>query len=185
MKILIACEFSGIVRDAFIRRGHDAYSVDLLPSERKGNHIIADVTGLLSPVWDMMIAFPPCTFLCRSGARWHWGSDEQENALEFVEVLLNAPIKRIALENPVGAINTAIGKPDQIIHPWYFGHPETKTTCLWLNNLPLLRATKIVEPLFTRVHYASPGPERWKERSRTLPGIARAMARQWGNKENL
>jgi hypothetical protein len=181
MKILIACEFSGIVREAFNAKGHDAYSVDLLNTETPGKHIVGDVTSLLSPIWDMMIAFPPCTYLCRSGARWYSGSDEQELALEFVSTLLCAPIKKIALENPVGAISSCIAKPQQIIQPWQFGDPETKTTCLWLNNLPKLIPTNIVTPnKKSAVHSAAPGPNRWRERSRTFQGIAEAMAEQWG-----
>lgn len=180
MKILIGCEFSGIVRDAFIANGHQACSIDLIPSERPGPHVIADVLDIISDKWDMGIFFPPCTYLARSGARWHWGSDEQEEALAFVSALMDAPIEKIAIENPIGAINTMIEKPTQIIQPWMFGHGETKATCLWLYGLPPLVPTNIVEGRYPRVHYASPGQDRWKERSRTLIGIAEAMADQWG-----
>jgi len=182
MKCLIACEFSGVVRDAFRARGHDAWSCDLLPCETSGNHIQAPIEDVLrlDVAWDLMIAHPPCTHLCVSGARWFKGKlTEQEQALKFVQSLLAAPIRRIALENPIGIISTRIRKPDQIIQPWMHGHGETKATCLWLKNLPKLVPTDIVEGRVGRVHRASPGPDRWKERSRTLPGIASAMAAQW------
>ncbi len=185
MRVLVACEFSGIVRDAFIAAGHDAVSCDLLPSERPGPHIQDDViwAGLYSPEpFDLCIAFPPCTRLTVAGARWFKGrEEEQEAALDFVRMLMDLPIERIAIENPIGVISTRIRKPDQIIQPWMFGHGETKATCLWLKNLPKLVATDIVDGRTPRVHHASPGPDRWKERSRTLPGIAAAMAAQWGN----
>lgn len=193
MKVLIACEFSAVVRDAFIRTGHDAWSCDLLPSEsRFYAHFQWDVLDLLSTgkSWDLMIAHPPCTHLAVSGARWWKGRKaDQEAALEFVRLLLDAPIPRIALENPIGKISTAIRKPDQIIQPFMFGHPETKATCLWLKNLPLLVPTNDVREEMAllparerhRVHHASPGPDRWKERSRTLVGLANAMATQWGS----
>lgn len=182
MNVLIACEFSGIVRDAFIETGHNAVSCDLLPTESRGPHIQCDVLELLDNGWDLMIAHPPCTYLCRSGARW-WKDrrQEQQEALEFVRQLLDAPIHHIALENPIGCISTRIRKPDQIIQPWMFGHGETKATCLWLKNLPPLTPTNIVDGREPKVHYAKPGKNRWKERSRTLPGIAAAMAEQWGN----
>lgn len=182
MRVLVACEFSGIVRDAFIAQGHDAWSCDLLPSERPGPHYQMDV-GLVAigQVWDLMIAHPPCTYLAVSGARWfkdrQW---EQQQALNFVRALMRVPIARIAIENPISVISSRIRKPDQIIQPWMFGHGEVKATCLWLKNLPLLVPTDIVEGRTPRVHHASPGPDRWKERSRTLPGIAAAMAAQWG-----
>ena len=180
MRVLVACEFSGIVRDAFIARGHDAVSVDLLPSERPGPHIQGDVRQYLRAGWDLMIAHPPCQHLAVSGARWFAEKrQEQSEALAFVQGLLDAPIPRIALENPVSVISTRIRKPDQIIQPWQFGHGETKATCLWLKGLPPLVPTHIVEGRKPRVHHASPGPDRWKERSRTLPGIAEAMAAQW------
>ena len=181
MRVLVACEFSGIVRDAFIARGHDAISVDLIPSEAPGPHAVQDVRQLLTPGWDLMIAFPPCTHLAVSGARWFKDKQaEQAEALAFVQMLMNAPIPRIALENPVSVISSRIRKPDQIIQPWMFGHGEVKATCLWLKNLPLLKPTNIVDGRIPRVHHASPGPDRWKERSRTLQGIADAMAEQWG-----
>jgi len=179
--VLVACEFSGIVRDAFIERGHDAVSCDLLPSERPGPHIQGDVLEHLADGWDLTIAFPPCTYLAASGARWWAGRQrEQAEAIEFVRVLLAAPIPQIALENPVGRLSAAVRKPDQIIQPWQFGHGETKATCLWLKGLPLLRPTDLVLWREARVHRMSPGPNRGRERSRTLPGIAAAMAEQWG-----
>lgn len=160
MNILVACEFSGVVRDAFAKRGHDVWSCDLLPTEKVRQHIQDDVLTVLNDGWDMMIAFPPCTYLAVSGARWFKDrQQEQIAALEFVRRLLGAPIDRIALEN---------------------GHGETKATCLWLKNLPLLKPTLIVEGRFGRVHHEPPSPDRWKRRSRTLIGIAEAMATQWG-----
>lgn len=180
MRVLVACEFSGIVRDAFIRHGHDAVSVDLLPSELPGPHIIGDVLEVMSPRWDMMIAFPPCTYLCRSGAWRHSGTQNQRDSLEFVRKLLFSDINYIALENPVGAISSNIRKPTQIIQPWQFGHGETKTTCLWLKNLPILNYTRIVPGRASRVWQEPPHDYRWKNRSRTLKGIANAMAHQWG-----
>lgn len=181
MRVLVACEFSGVVRDAFAARGHDAWSCDLLPSERQGKHIQGDVLAVLDDGWDLMIAHPPCTHLAVSGARW-WAlkGKEQEGALRFVRLLMGAPIEKIALENPVSIISTAIRKPEQIIQPWQFGHGETKKTCLWLKNLPPLIPTDIVDGREPRVHKMSPGPNRWKERSRTYGGIAKAMAEQWG-----
>ncbi len=180
MRVLIACEFSGIVRDAFIDQGHDAWSADLLPSERAGNHLIGNVLNCLDWKWDLMIAHPPCTRLAVSGARWFKQfQNEQEKALDFVRALLIAPIERIALENPISVISTRIRKPDQIIQPWQFGHGETKATCLWLKNLQNLIPTNIVEGREGRVWKESPSPDRWKNRSRTLSGIAQAMAAQW------
>ena len=182
LRVLVACEFSGIVRDAFIARGHDAHSVDLLPSELAGPHFNSDALVIARDYeWDLMIAHPPCTYLAVSGARWFAERrSEQEEALAFVLALMNAPIERIALENPISVISSRIRKPDQIIQPWQFGHGEVKATCLWLKNLPPLIPTNIVDGRQPRVHHASPGPDRWKERSRTLPGIAAAMAEQWG-----
>lgn len=179
----MACEFSGVVRDAFARRGHDAWSCDLLPSETPGNHVQGDVLEILGQGWDLMIAHPPCTHLAVSGARWFKDKlAEQEAALEFVRALLSAPIPQIALENPVSIISSRIRKPDQTIQPWLFGHGEVKATCLWLKNLPPLQpVVGISGGREARVHRASPGPERWKERSRTLLGIAEAMAEQWGD----
>lgn len=181
MKILVACEFSQVVTKAFRNRGHEAYSCDILPTE--GNlewHIQDDVLNHLNDGWDMMIAHPPCTYLCSSGARWwKFRQNEQEAALNFVQILLDAPIYRIALENPIGIISTRIRKPEQIIQPWQFGYGETKATCLWLKNLPLLKPTNIVEGRYARVHREPPSPDRWKNRSRTYQGIAEAMASQW------
>lgn len=181
MRVLIACEFSGTVREAFARLGHDAWSCDVLPTERPGNHYQCDVREVLEEGWELMICHPPCTHLSSSGARW-WGAKqkEQAEALDFVRLLLNAPIPRIALENPVGLIGTQIRKADQVVHPWQFGHGETKTTCLWLKNLPHLNPTLIVEGRKPRIHFETQSPERWKNRSRTYSGIAEAMAAQWG-----
>lgn len=181
MRVLVACEFSGIVRDAFARRGHDALSCDLLPTEAPGQHYEGDVLDIIDDGWDLMVAHPPCTHLSVSGARW-WPDKlaEQGEALDFVRALLNAPVERIALENPIGKISTAIRKPDQIIQPWEFGHGETKATCLWLKGLPKLVPTNIVAGREPRVHRMAPGPNRWRERSRTFAGIAAAMADQWG-----
>lgn len=183
MNVLVACEFSGAVRDAFREAGHDSWSVDLLPSETEGRHIQDNILKRLRWThWDMMIAFPPCTHLAVSGARWFKDKQaEQQAAIDFFMELVNAPIEHIAIENPIGIMSTHYRKPDQIIQPWQFGHGETKATCLWLKNLPPLKPTNIVEGRTPRVHYASPSPDRWKERSRTLPGIANAMAEQWGN----
>jgi hypothetical protein len=179
--ILVACEFSGIVRDAFIAAGHDAMSCDLLPTERPGPHYQGDIRDILADGWDMMIAHPPCTHLAVSGAAWFkYKEKEQAEALDFVRLLLDAPIPRIALENPVSVISTRIRKPTQIIHPWQFGHGETKTTCLWLKNLPKLIPTDIVAGREQRLHYLPPSPDRWKKRSLTFTGIADAMAAQWG-----
>ena len=182
MRVLVACEFSGVVRDAFIRRGHDAWSCDMLPSESNlGPHITGDVSAVLDDRWDLMIAHPPCTHLAVSGARWFKEKQtEQAEALAFVRLLLDAPIERIALENPVSIISSRIRKPDQIIQPWMFGHGETKATCLWLKNLPKLTPTNVVDGREARVHRMPPGPDRWKERSRTFAGIGEAMAEQWG-----
>lgn len=182
MRAFIAFEFSGIVRDAFRGCGHDAVSCDLLESERPGPH----VTGNALPIpgqWDILVAFPPCTALAVSGARWFkHKAKEQAEAIELVEAIWNSAVPRIAIENPIGVLSTRsiLGKPTQIIQPWMFGHGETKATCLWLKGLPPLVPTNVVSGRVARVHYASPGPERWKERSRTLPGIADAMAIQWG-----
>ena len=182
-RVLVACEFSGIVRDAFAERGHFAVSCDLLPSERPGLHFEGNILDALRDTrgWDLMIAHPPCTYLAVSGARWMASRPhETETALIFGRMLLNAPVARIALENPISIISSRIRKPDQIIQPWMFGHGETKATCLWLKNLPKLVPTDIVDGREARVHRMPPGPDRWKERSRTLPGIAAAMAEQWG-----
>lgn len=184
MKILIACEFSGIVREAFRSKGHDAYSCDLLPSEIEGNHIQEDVLNILDDSWHMMIAHPPCTHLSVSGARWFKNKiKEQIEALEFVKKLMNAPIEKICIENPISIISSKIRKPDQIIQPWQFGHGETKATCLWLKNLPILKPTDIVEGRIARIHNMPPSKERGKERSRTYIGIAKAMSEQWITKK--
>ena len=181
MRVLVACEFSGVVRDAFRALGHDAWSCDLLPSERPGPHIIGNAALHCRRGWDLMIAHPPCTHLAVSGARWFKDKRrEQQEALDFVEALMSAPIDRIAVENPISIISSRIRKPDQIIQPWMFGHGETKATCLWLKNLPKLAPISIVEGRAARVHRMPPSPDRWKERSRTYQGIADAMAMQWG-----
>lgn len=191
MRVLVACEFSGTVRDAFIRRGHDAVSCDLLPTESPGPHIQGDVLALLDGDWDLMIAHPPCTYLAVSGLHWNKRVEGRSaltaEALEFIRRLLAAPIPRIALENPVGCISTAIRKPDQIVQPWMFGEDASKKTCLWLKGVERLEPTKVL----TRVRYANqtpsgqnklgPSPDRWKLRSVTYHGLAEAMAEQWGS----
>jgi hypothetical protein len=193
MRVLVACEFSGIVRDAFRRRGHEAYSCDLLPSERGGPHMIGDAVQIIKgwpyyfdPLepWGLVIAFPPCTHLAVSGARWFKDKrEEQEQAIRFVESIWNAGNFRMCIENPVGILSTRsiLGKPTQIIQPWMFGHGETKATCLWLKNLPPLKPTNIVEGREGRIWKEPPSPDRWKHRSRTYQGIADAMAGQWGS----
>lgn len=184
MKVLVACEYSGRVRDAFIKNGHDAMSCDILPTEVPGPHYQGDVRDILDFGFDLMIAHPPCTHLAVSGARWFKDKEvEQQEALEFVRVLLDSPIEKIALENPVSVISSHIRKPDQIIQPWMFGHGETKATCLWLKNLPKLIPTSIVDGRENRVHRMPPGPDRWKLRSLTYQGIADAMADQWGRND--
>ena len=181
MKVLVACEYSGVVRDAFAAKGHYAMSCDLLPSETPGPHYQGDIRDILFNTWDLMIAHPPCTHLSVSGARWFKNKlPEQAEALDFVRLLLEAPIARIALENPISIISSRIRKPDQIIQPWQYGHGETKATCLWLKGLPPLVPTDVVEGREARVHKMPPSPDRWKERSRTFTGIAAAMADQWG-----
>ena len=184
MKVLVACEYSGKVRDAFIKLGHNAVSCDLLPTDAPGPHYQGDVFDIIADGWDLMIAHPPCTHLAVSGAR-HFAhkqaSGVQQEALQFVERLLNAPIERIALENPISIISSKIRKPNQIIQPWQFGHGETKATCLWLKNLPLLTPTNIVEGREARIHKMPPSADRWKKRSETYQGIADAMAIQWSN----
>lgn len=182
MRVLVACEFSGVVRDAFLARGHDAMSCDILPTEVDGPHYQGDVRDVLYDGWDLSIMHPPCTVLTRAGARWWKGREaEQGEALDFVRMLLDAPIARKALENPPGKIGTAIRPADQYIQPWQFGHGETKMTGLWLVNLPLLVPTNVVDGREARVHKMAPGPNRWRERSRTYTGIAEAMADQWGS----
>jgi len=184
MKVLVACEFSGTVRRAFAARGHDAWSCDLLPADDgSAQHIQGDVSGVLGDGWDMMIGHPPCTDLAVSGAR-HFAAKiadgRQGRALDFVRLLMDAPIPQIAIENPISVISSHIRKPDQVIQPWQFGHGETKATCLWLKNLPKLRPTNIVDGRDNRIHRMPPGPDRWKLRSVTYSGIADAMADQWG-----
>jgi|SRR5579863_153463 len=186
MKVMIACEFSGIVRDSFIRIGHDAISCDLLPSESSlGPHLQCDIRDVDLSGYDLLICHPPCTHLAVSGARWFPDKlPEQSAALEFVQYLLSVPVPLIALENPVSIISSRIRKPDQIIQPFQFGHPERKTTCLWLKNLPHLTPTNIIPgPYHQRCWLEPPHPDRWKRRSRTYSGIAEAMALQWGGVE--
>jgi len=193
VKVLIACEFSGTVREAFAARGHDAWSCDLLATDVPGQHYKGPVEEILDFGWDLMIAHPPCTYLTSSGLHWNkrieGRAQKTEDALKFVELLLTADIPQIALENPVGCISTRIRKPDQIIQPHEFGHPESKRTCLWLKNLPLLEPTEIMtKPECGHWDNQTPsgqnklGPSkgRWKIRSLTYPGIAEAMAQQWG-----
>lgn len=193
MRVLVACEFSGVVRRAFRALGHDAWSCDVLPAEDGSPYHLQDDVGVVLfelggeyRHFDLMIAHPPCTDLAVSGAR-HFAAKiadgRQQRALDFVRRLMDAPIPRIAVENPISIISSRIRKPDQIIQPWQFGHGETKATCLWLKGLPLLSATNVVEGREARVHRMPPGPNRWKERSRTFEGIAQAMAEQWGGTE--
>jgi len=185
--VLIACEFSGVVRDAFRRRGFEAWSCDLEGVDPEGDwpnyHLYGDARWFLDRhPWDLLIAHPPCTHLSVSGARWFKDKlPEQAEALQFVRDLLGAPIPHIALENPISIISSRIRKPDQIIQPWQFGHGETKATCFWLKDLPKLEPTNIVEGRYPAVHRMAPSPDRGKERSRTYQGIAEAMAKQWGN----
>lgn len=196
MRVLVACEYSGRVRDAFIRKGHEAVSCDLLPTDVEGPHYQGDVFDIINDGWDLMICHPPCTFLSVSGMHWTKRGlrDPQltEDALEFVQKLLNAPIDKIALENPVSVISSRIRKPDQVIQPWWFGHDASKKTCLWLKNLPPLVPTNIVcgRLVNGRMRYGNqtdsgqnklpPSKDRWKIRSETFEGIADAMAQQWG-----
>jgi hypothetical protein len=190
MKVLVACEFSGRIRNAFKDKGHDAWSCDFFDSEIYGQHMKEDVTPHLNDGWDLMIAHPPCTHLAVSGARYFKEKkEEQAKALEFVRVLMNAPIPKICIENPISVISSHIRKPDQIVQPWMFGEPESKATCPWLKGLPKLQPTEIL-PLpengiwknqtASGQNKLSPGPDRWRERSRTYTGIALAMASQWG-----
>jgi len=184
MRVLIACEYSGRVRDAFIAYGHDAVSCDLLETEIPGPHYQGSVEDILADGWDLMIAHPPCTHLAVSGSR-HFpekiADGRQQAALDFVRLLMDAPIDRWAIENPVSVISSAIRPPDQIIQPWEYGHGEVKATCLWLKNLPKLKPTNYVDGREPKVHLMPPGPDRWKERSRTYQGVADAMGKQWGN----
>lgn len=191
LRVLVACEFSGSVRRAFRDLGHDAWSCDLLPAEDNSPfHWQCDVRDVINFGWDLMIAFPPCTYLCSSGMHWTVRGLRDpkltEDAIEFVRMLMNAPIDHIALENPVGCISTRIRKPDQIIHPWQFGHPESKATCLWMKNLPLLKPTEILKKNGVWANQTpsgqnklGPSERRWKERSKTYEGIAKGMAAQW------
>jgi site-specific DNA-cytosine methylase len=191
MRVLIACEYSGTVRDAFLARGHDAMSCDLLPTDAPGPHWCGDVRDVLGMGWDLMIAHPPCTHLAVSGARWFDKKrDEQAAALDFVRLLMDAPIERIAIENPVSIISSRIRKPDQIIQPYEHGHEATKTTCMWLKGLPHLKPSNLVGKGARHVtksgrslpewYNLPPSADRWKIRSATFPGIAAAMADQWG-----
>jgi hypothetical protein len=197
MKILVACEYSGTVRDAFIRGGHEAMSCDLLPTDAPGQHYQGDVMDIIGDGWDLMVAHPPCTYLSVSGMHWTTRGlrDPQltEDALEFVRQLMAAPIPRIAIENPVSVISSRIRKPDQIITPYQFGHDASKKTCLWLKGLPLLRPTQFIEPRIVNgkprwgnqtdsgQNKLPPSADRWKIRSETYTGIANAMADQWGS----
>lgn len=201
MRVLVACEYSGRVREAFRRRGHDAWSCDLLPAEDGSDfHIQGDAVEAIHfgrpqqkreyfpQLWDLMVAHPPCTHLAVSGSRWFEekrASGEQQEAIEFFLELARAPIPRIAIENPVCIMSSLWREPDQVIQPWQFGHGETKATCLWLKGLPPLVPTRIVAGRHPRVHLMPPGPDRWKERSRTYEGIAEAMAAQWGDYSDL
>lgn len=181
MKVLVACEYSGRVRDAFLRLGHDAWSCDLLPTDVPGPHIQGDVIEQLDKDWDLLVGHPPCTHLACSGARWFKTKQkEQRKAIWFFLALANAPIPRIAIENPICIMSSHWRKPDQIIQPWQFGHGEVKATCLWLKNLPKLKPTRIVSGREARVHKMPPSADRWKLRSLTYQGIADAMADQWG-----
>jgi hypothetical protein len=197
MRVLVACEYSGRVRDAFLARGHDALSCDLHPTEVPGPHHQGDVRDILGDGWDLMIAHPECTYLCRAGQRWLHAPDDPDPhalkgqprwdatalAVEFFVTMLTAPIPRIAVENPRPGSHVAhlIGAPDQVIQPWEYGTGEVKATGLWLKGLPPLMATELVAGRVARVHLMPPGPDRWRERSRTFPGVAAAMAAQWGD----
>lgn len=186
MKVLVACEYSGVVRDAFIARGHDAMSCDLLPTDSPGPHYQGDVLDVLNYPWDLMIAHPPCTHLSVSGAR-HFAAKRldgrQQSSVSFFMTLARAPIPRIAIENPVCIMSSLWRKPDQVIQPWQFGHGETKATCLWLKGLPPLVPTDVVEGREARIHRMPPSEDRWKLRSETYYGIAQAMADQWGDQQ--
>lgn len=188
MRVLIACEYSGVVRDAFAALGHDAMSCDLLPTDAPGNHYQGDVRDVIDGCWDLMIAHPPCTHLSVSGAK-HFAEKRidgrQQSAISFFMMLIKSDIPMIAVENPVCIMSSLYRKPDQIIQPWQFGHGETKSTCLWLKGLPILQATNIVEGRSDRIHKMPPSPDRWKERSKTYQGIANAMANQWGGNRQM
>ncbi len=189
MRVLIACEFSGEVRRAFRAAGHEAWSCDLMPADDGGQHIQGDALEIAAmPGWDILIAHPPCTHLAVSGSRWFPSkreSGEQRQAVEFFLAMARMPAPRIAIENPVCIMSSVWREPDQVIQPWMFGHGETKATCLWLKGLPPLVPTKLVQGRYPRVHLMPPGPNRWKERSRTYAGIAQAMAEQWGGYTDL
>ena len=189
MKVLVACESSGRVRNAFRSLGHDAWSCDLLDSEdESAHHIKGDCLEVIRDGWDLMVAHPPCTHLAVSGSRWFpekVASGEQKEAIEFFLALARSPISRIAIENPICIMSSVWRQPDQVVQPWQFGHGETKATCFWLKGLPPLVPTKIVQGREPRVHHMPPGPNRWKERSRTYEGIAEAMASQWGHYSDL
>ena len=191
MKVLVACEYSGVVREAFASLGHDAWSCDLLETDRPGQHYQGDVMDIIGDDWDLMIAHPPCTDIAVSGAAWFAqkiADGRQGRALDFVRMLMQAPIEKIAIENPISVISTKIRKPDQIVQPWMFGHMEQKATCFWLKGLAPLVPTNDVKAQMMllpknkreRLHYLPPSPDRWKLRSTTYKGIARAMADQWG-----
>ena len=196
MRVLVACEYSGRVRDAFAARGHDAMSCDLLPTDAPGKHYQGDIFDVIDDGWDLMIAHPPCTYLCSSGLHWNKRIDGRQaltdEALAFVKRLLDAPVPRIALENPIGCISSQIRKPDQTIQPYQFGHDASKSTCLWLKNLPVLTPTELIAPRIVdgKKRWANqtdsgqnklpPSADRWKIRSETYAGIAAAMAAQWG-----
>ena len=183
LRVLVACEYSGIVREAFKAKSHYALSCDLEPSDIPGEHYQGDVFDIINDGWDIMIAFPPCTHLCVSGARWFPQKildGRQQQGIDFFMKLVNANIPKIAIENPIGIMSNKYRKPDQIIQPWQFGHGETKATCLWLKELPRLQPTNIVEGREDRIHKMPPSVDRWKLRSKTYQGVADAMAEQWG-----
>ena len=199
MMVLVACEFSGTVRDAFAARGHDAWSCDLLPSDKPGKHFQGDIREfVLGREFDLMIAHPPCTFLTVAANKWMkpeyeskypTRQQDREDAIAFFMWLWNLPIEKICIENPIGVMSTRFRKPDQVVQPWMFGHPETKATCFWLKGLPKLIPTHMKSDMFAdkepegreqRLHKLPPGPDRWKERSKTFQGIANAFADQWG-----
>lgn len=183
MRILVACEFSGTARDAFVAAGHDAWSCDIVPTDSTPErHIVGDVLSLLDDGWDMMIAFPPCTHLACSGARWFAekrADGRQQQGIDFFMAMINAPIPKICVENPIGIMSTRYRKPDLIIQPWQFGHGETKATCLWMKGLPKLTPTDVVDGREQRIWRMGPSPERAKLRSKTYEGVAQAMAQQW------
>lgn len=182
MKVLVACEFSGIVRDAFARLGHDAWSCDFEATESAGNHHNGDMFDIIGEAWDLLIAHPPCAAICVTGNRWYTGSRARAEGIEFVERIWACGIEKICIENPVGVLSTqsTLGHPAQYIQPWFFGHKETKKTGLWLKDLPPLMSTLLVSEPNHTLWDLPPSPHRAKDRSRTFPGIAAAMADQWG-----